>query len=188
MCSLVAHDRLQLYYKDDESSIGDRSIPDDKTVKILEALGATINSIDIWIKFLREHFEARCEAYINAMKVMFRQIPHTIKIALTPKQKFQKIMIDIGGEWYMGKNTRGLPPLSTNKLSKKAQERQDIIQIKIYEANKRWNDWKLQLHWNKLEWVDPKSNPKRVKIFSVSSKTFYIDKIIEQLIGLAILN
>ena len=22
-----------------------------------------------------------------------------------------------------------------------------------------WNDWKFQLHWNKLEWVDPKSTP-----------------------------
>ena len=26
-----------------------------------------------------------------------------------------------------------------------------------------------------LEWVDPKSNPKRIKPFSVSSKKFYID-------------
>ena len=28
MCSLVAHDKLQLYYKDDERIIGDRAIPD----------------------------------------------------------------------------------------------------------------------------------------------------------------
>ena len=35
MCSLVAHDRLQLYYKDYESSIGDRSIPNDATIKKL---------------------------------------------------------------------------------------------------------------------------------------------------------
>ena len=27
MCYLVAHDRLQLYYKDDESIIGDRETP-----------------------------------------------------------------------------------------------------------------------------------------------------------------
>ena len=38
-----------------------------------------------------------------------------------------------------------------------------------------WNDWKPQLHWNMLEWVDPKSTPKRVKPFSVSSKKFYIN-------------
>ena len=36
MCSLVAHDKLKLHYKDDDSSIGDRSIPDDKTIKTLE--------------------------------------------------------------------------------------------------------------------------------------------------------
>ena len=35
MCSLVAHDRLQLDYKDDESSIGDRAIPDNATIKIV---------------------------------------------------------------------------------------------------------------------------------------------------------
>ena len=32
------------------------------------------------------------------------------------------------------------------------------------------------MHWNKLEWVDPKSNPKIFKPFSVSSKKFYISK------------
>ena len=37
-------------YKDDESSIGDRSIPDDATPKPLEALGSTINFIDIWLQ------------------------------------------------------------------------------------------------------------------------------------------
>ena len=37
-----------------------------------------------------------------------------------------------------------------------------------------WNDWKFQLHWNKLEWVDTKSTPKRVKAYSVFSKVFYI--------------
>ena len=35
MCYLVAHDRLQLYYKYDESIIGDREIPNDATIKAL---------------------------------------------------------------------------------------------------------------------------------------------------------
>ena len=38
-----------------------------------------------------------------------------------------------------------------------------------------WNDWKFQLHWNMIEWVDPKTTPKRVKPFSVSSKRSYIN-------------
>ena len=42
MCSLASHDRLQLDYKDDENSIGDRPISDDATIRTLELLGATI--------------------------------------------------------------------------------------------------------------------------------------------------
>ena len=38
-----------------------------------------------------------------------------------------------------------------------------------------WNDWKFQLYWNMLEWVDPKSTTKLVKPFSVSSNKFYIN-------------
>ena len=87
MCSLVAHDRLQLDYKDDTSSTGDRQIPDDETIKTLEALGATFNFIDIWPKFLRENYGARCEAYINSMKEMFIKIPQNVEISLTPKRK-----------------------------------------------------------------------------------------------------
>ena len=72
-----------------------------------------------------------------------------------------------------GKSARLLPPLKRTKISKKAQERQDSIQKKLYEANRWWNYWKFQLHCKKLEWVDPKSTPKRVKPFSVSSKTSF---------------
>ena len=79
------------------------------------------------------------------------------------------MLTDIGGEWYLAKSARGLPPLKRTKLSKRAQERQDCIQKKLYEAYRWWNDWKFQLYWNKLEWVDPKSTPKIVKPFSVSS-------------------
>ena len=52
---------------------------------------------------------------------MFKQIPQTMYKALTPKQKVQKLMTDIGGGWYMGKSDKGLPPLRRTKLSKKPQ-------------------------------------------------------------------
>ena len=68
MCYLVAHDKLQPNYKDGESSIGDRSIYNDATPKSLEALGATINFIDIWLKFFLGNYSAICYAYINATK------------------------------------------------------------------------------------------------------------------------
>ena len=74
------------------------------------------------------------------------------------------------------KSAGGLPPLKRKKLIKKAQERHDVIQKKLYEYNRWWNYWKFKLRWNKLEWVDPKYNPKRVKPFSVTSKKFYISK------------
>ena len=38
-----------------------------------------------------------------------------------------------------------------------------------------WNDWRFQLHWNMLEWIDPKTISKRVKQFSVSSNKLYIN-------------
>ena len=76
----------------------------------------------------------------------------------------------------MEKSARGRPPFKRTKPSKKAQESQDVIQKKLYESNRWWDDWRFQLHWNKLEWVDPKSNPKIVKPFSVSSKNYILVK------------
>ena len=87
----------------------------------------------------------------------------------------------------MAKIARGLPPLKITKLSKKAQERQNLIQKNLFEANRCCNDWKFQLHWNNLEWVNPKSNPKIVKPYSVSSKRKLV-KVIEKLILLVILD
>ena len=106
MCSLVAHDKIQPDHEDDENSIGDRSIPKDVTTKVIKALGATLNFIDIWIKLFLENYDARCVAYINAMKEMFKKIPQTMSKALTTKQKFRKLMTDIGGGWYTEKVLR----------------------------------------------------------------------------------
>ena len=46
--------------------------------KSLKALGATLKIIDIWIKFFLVNYDARCEAYINTMKYMFKKIPQTM--------------------------------------------------------------------------------------------------------------
>ena len=73
------------------------------------------------------------------------------------------------------KNYKGLPALERPKISKKVQEKEDEIK-KLYEANKWWNDRILQLNWNKLEWVNPRTLTKRNKPFSVSSKRFDFKK------------
>ena len=62
-------------------------------------MGATINFIDRWLKLLDNNYDAIRVAYITSMKDMFKQIPQTVIKALTPKQKFRELMIDIGGGW-----------------------------------------------------------------------------------------
>ena len=57
----------------------------------------------------------------------------------------------------MEKLGQNLPPLKKRKLSKKTQKEKDEINIRVTEANQMWNDWKFQMHWNKIEWVNPRS-------------------------------
>ena len=54
MCTLVAHDKMQPDYEDDEISLGNRSIPKDATPKSLIELSATLNFIVIWLKLILE--------------------------------------------------------------------------------------------------------------------------------------
>ena len=88
----------------------------------------------------------------------------------------------------MKKIQKGLPPLKRTKLSKKEQKRQELIKNKLFQSNMWWNDWKFQLHWNMLEWVDPKTTPKRFKPLSFLQKSYILIINIEQLILLVILN
>ena len=74
-----------------------RLIPKNVTTEALEALSATLNFIDIWLKLLEDIYDDRRVAYITAMKDMFKKIALTIIKALTTKQKVQKIITDIGG-------------------------------------------------------------------------------------------
>ena len=39
-------------------------------------------------------------------------------------------------------------------------------------ANKSWNDWRSQIHWNKFEWANPRSRIEGNNYFRVSSKKF----------------
>ena len=38
------------------------------------------------------------------------------------------------------------------------EKEEDKINRKLTEANQYWNDWKFQIHWNKIEWVNPRSH------------------------------
>ena len=137
MCSLVAHDRIQDNKQDDEKSIGDRVMTNDATVKALRSLGGTFNFIDIWLHNFRENYFDRSESYRVAMVEMFKTIPQNIENPLTPREKNQKLITDIGGGWYLEKCAKGLPPLKRTKRSKKAQERGDLIKNELFQSN-RW--------------------------------------------------
>ena len=68
MCSLVAHDKKLPAYEINESSIIGRLIPKNVTTEALEALGATLNFIDIWLKLLEDNYDYRRVSYITSMK------------------------------------------------------------------------------------------------------------------------
>ena len=102
-----------------------------KQKKALKELCAALNFIDIWLKLFVDNYDARCVAYINAMKEMLKQIPQTMSKEPSPKQKVQKLMTDIGGGWYIEKIVKGLPPLKISKIIKKAQDNQDEIKKTI---------------------------------------------------------
>ena len=48
-------------------------IPKHVTTEALEALGATINFIKIWLKLLDHNYEVRCGMYNKAMKYTFKK-------------------------------------------------------------------------------------------------------------------
>ena len=64
-------------------------------------MGDTLNFIEIWLKLLKYNYEVRFGMYNKAMKDIFKKIPTTMIKALSPKQKDQKLMTDIGGGWQM---------------------------------------------------------------------------------------
>ena len=72
-------------------------IPKHVTIEALEALDDTINFIDIWLKLLEENYDAIRVAYITAMKEMFKEITTRVIKSLSPKEKVQKLMTEIGG-------------------------------------------------------------------------------------------
>ena len=66
-------------------------------------MGATFNFTDIWLKLMEDNYDARRVAYSTDLKEMFKQILTTMTKPLSPEQKVQKLITEIGGGWYMEK-------------------------------------------------------------------------------------
>ena len=78
----------------------------------------------------------------------------------------------------MKKVGNNLPQLIKQKLSKKEKERYDKIKLNLHTANRNWNDWKFQIYWNMIEWVNPRGKILRKEPYSTSSKKTTLNKII----------
>ena len=65
MCPIIVHDKKQPSYEDEYRSIGDRPIHKNATTEALEALGATFNFIDFWLKLFHHNYEVRWKMYKN---------------------------------------------------------------------------------------------------------------------------
>ena len=49
-----------------------------------------------------------------------------------------------------------ITPQKKLKQIKKAQYKEDEIEIKLQMSDQSWNNCKFQIHLNKLEWVNPR--------------------------------
>ena len=101
MCSITAHDKLQLTYVDDASIIGDRAIPKNETTAALKSLGETLNFICCWLKLFHKNYEVISKMYHEAMKILFKKIPTNKSKPLSHNKKHQLLLTDIGGAWYL---------------------------------------------------------------------------------------
>ena len=89
MCYLVVYDKKLPACEYDESSIVDRLIHKHVTTEALEALGDTLNFIDIWLKLFEYNDDARCVAYSTSLKEMLNKILLTMIKSLTTQEKVQ---------------------------------------------------------------------------------------------------
>ena len=70
----------------------------------------------------------------------------------------------------MNKLNENIPFLKKINLRKKEQEKEDEIKRQLQTANQNWNDWRFQINWNKVEWVNPRNNIEQNNSFCVSFK------------------
>ena len=70
-------------------------------------------------------------------------------------------------------NKKQLPLKILNPITKAEEKYYKIIKKQTDSWN--WNDWKFQIDWNMLEWVNP-GNICSKKTCPYSSKKYYIDQ------------
>ena len=83
------------------------------------------------------------------------------------------LLTDTGIKCFMDNHKSKLSPMKRQILSKEPSNKEDDIK-NLKKTHQHWNDWKFQIHWNKLEWVVPKSCHVKKNHFCISSHKFYL--------------
>ena len=73
------------------------------------------------------------------------------------KENYWTAIRELCGEWFINKMDENSPPSKRRRLIKTEQIKEDKIKENLMKSNTHWIDWKLQLHLNKLKWVDLKT-------------------------------
>ena len=164
MSSIDAHEKYHQLSSCDCSSGGCCTLPTNSTTEALESLGATIYFIGCWLKSLEHNFIERCNLYTHNMNLLFQKINVELHNQHSPWVKLQSLLHAIGGGWYVYKLGQKISQLKKSELSKKSQKEENKIKRRLTEDNQEWNDWKFQIHWNKLEWVNPRGRDEKIHL------------------------
>ena len=120
------------------------------------SLCVSINFIDTWPNSVAKIFVWRCCVYQENMKEQSNQIPTENP---TPnleyfKRKYQTLLTDIGGEWYLNNMHDPKPPTKKPRLSNNDKVVEDKLKDLLKVAYDHFKYCKFQIHW-KLEYFVP---------------------------------
>ena len=99
---------------------------------------------------------------------------------------FRKTTKTVSEEWFMDKINAKLPPTNRRILIKREKSKEEKTRKNIMKTINYWNDWNSQLHWNKLECVDP--NTQDCRFFFLRLTSFTLNMEIRHVILLDIKN
>ena len=138
MCYIDAQEKHQPSYFDDGISGGGNALRSNSTTAALFSLSVTVDLNDCWLQGLEKNYIEHSNIYFENMKNM--KTPVELSKPLSHKKKLQSLLHAIGSDWYMNKFNYKLPPLNKQKLSKKAQLKENKIKRNLQMENKNWND------------------------------------------------
>ena len=127
MCCIDAHEKEHPSSYDYGSSGGVFLLPSNSTTEALVLLGAIIDFIGCWLKYLERNVLQLCNMYVLNMRKLFQKIPVELNKQPSPREKRKSLLHAIGCGWYVKTFGQKLPPLRIRRLIKKYQKEEDEI-------------------------------------------------------------